>query len=87
MLVDLRVEGPLTFIICPQTVPTLESFFLEIIRHPNIQTEAQREIDEVVGDARLPDFGDEQSLPYVTAILKEVLRLNLVAPCGNVAPL
>lgn len=56
-----------------------------MIRHPEIQAEAQHEIDEVVGDARLPDFSDEQSLPYVTAILKEVLRLNPVAPSGNVA--
>lgn len=56
-------------------------------RHPDIQVEAQREIDAVVGNARLPDFSDEQSLPYVTAILKEVLRLNPVAPFGNFLPI
>lgn len=62
---------------------SLESFFLEMTRHPDIQEKAQREIDGFVGSARLPSFDDEDSLPYVKALFKEVLRFHPVAPCGK----
>jgi cytochrome P450 len=42
--------------------------------YPEVQKKAQAEIDSVVGKDRLPDFDDRESLPYVSAILKEVLR-------------
>ncbi|KAF8959261.1 cytochrome P450 [Flammula alnicola] len=42
--------------------------------HPEIQRKAQEEIDRVVGSARLPDFGDRPSLPYIEAIYREILR-------------
>ena len=42
--------------------------------HPEIQNKAQAEIDAVIGRERLPDFGDRDSLPYVSAIVKEILR-------------
>lgn len=45
-----------------------------MILNPDIQTKAQAEIDQVLGNGRLPDFSDLDSLPYVTAIMKEVLR-------------
>ncbi|KAJ7113941.1 cytochrome P450 [Mycena epipterygia] len=32
------------------------------------------ELDSVIGQGQLPDFTDEASLPYVSAIVKEVLR-------------
>ena len=35
---------------------------------------AQKELDAVVGQDRLPEFSDRTSLPYTNAILKEVLR-------------
>lgn len=53
---------------------TLASFFLAIVTHPEVQVKAQEELDRVVGQARLPDFSDRISLPYVNAIVKEVLR-------------
>ena len=52
----------------------LSSFILAIVTHPEVQVKAQREIDSVVGQERLPDFGDRPFLPYITAIVKEVLR-------------
>ena len=42
--------------------------------NPEVQKRAQMEIDTVVGTDRLPEFGDYGSLPYITAIIKEVLR-------------
>ena len=41
---------------------------------PEIQKKAQAELDRVVV-GRLPDFGDVDELPYLSAIVKEVLRL------------
>ena len=35
---------------------------------------AQTEIDEVVGDDRLPTLEDRPHLPYIDCILKEALR-------------
>jgi cytochrome P450 len=43
--------------------------------HPEIQHKAQAEVDSVVGADRLPDFTHKPQLPYLEAVLKEVLRL------------
>ncbi|PPQ95404.1 hypothetical protein CVT26_008250 [Gymnopilus dilepis] len=64
------------------TVSTLASFILAIVLHPEVQSRAQEELDCVVGRDRLPDFSDRPSLPYISAIVKEVLRWNPVAPFG-----
>lgn len=51
-----------------------------MLTYPEIQARAQKELDSVVGRDRLPEFSDRDSLPYLSAILKEVLRyyfLNL----------
>jgi len=54
-----------------------------MVLHPDAQRKAQAEIDNVVGTARLPDFGDEASLPYVSALVNEVMRWHPVAPVGT----
>jgi cytochrome P450 len=48
--------------------------------YPEVQRKAQAEIDSVVGNSRLPDFSDQDALPYVQAVLKEVLRWHPVTP-------
>lgn len=48
--------------------------------HPHIQQKAQREIDNIVGPQRLPDFDDRPSLPYVEALYREVMRWRPVLP-------
>jgi cytochrome P450 len=53
-----------------------------MILYPEVQRKAQAEIDQVVGNSRLPDFSDEAALPYVQAVLKEVLRWHPVTPLG-----
>lgn len=52
------------------------TLILAMAAHPEAQRKAQHEIDSVVGLHRLPDFSDKESLPYVNAMLKEVLRLD-----------
>ena len=47
---------------------------LAMLLFPEVQQTAHEELDRVVGNSRLPEIEDRDSLPYVTAILKEVLR-------------
>jgi len=54
-----------------------------MVLHPDAQRRAQMEIDNVVGTGRLPHFGDETSLPYVSALVNEVMRWHPVAPVGT----
>ena len=53
-----------------------------MILYPEVQRKAQAEIDQTVGNSRLPDFSDQDALPYVQAVLKEVFRWHPVAPLG-----
>ncbi|KAK7692050.1 hypothetical protein QCA50_005455 [Cerrena zonata] len=64
------------------TVSAIYSFFLAMTMYPEIQQKAKEEIDRVVGKDRLPTFADRENLPYVEAVVNEVLRLNPVAPLG-----
>ncbi|KAH9917067.1 cytochrome P450 monooxygenase [Fomitopsis serialis] len=49
-------------------------FILVAVQHPDVFRKAREEVDRVVGDARLPDFGDRASLPYLECIIREVYR-------------
>ncbi|KAL0573663.1 hypothetical protein V5O48_008292 [Marasmius crinis-equi] len=62
------------------TVSAVLSFILAMVIYPEVQARAQRELDEVVGHSRLPDFDDRDSLPFINAILAETLRWNPVTP-------
>ncbi|KAG2123185.1 cytochrome P450 [Suillus cothurnatus] len=62
------------------TVSTIYSVFLAMTLFPDVQKKAQAEIDAVVGSDRFPSFTDRDSLPYTEALVKEVLRWNVVGP-------
>ncbi|KAJ6549064.1 cytochrome P450 [Mycena vulgaris] len=64
------------------TATTLATFFLAMLANPAAQKTAQTEIDTVLGQKALPDFADEQAMPYVAALIKEVLRWETVSPLG-----
>ncbi|KAJ6588504.1 cytochrome P450 [Mycena capillaripes] len=64
------------------TTSAIASFFLLMSTHPDIQKRAQDEIDQIVGRDRLLTLDDQRSLPYVAALLKELLRYAPVAPLG-----
>lgn len=55
------------------------TFFLAMLLHPRAQRSAQTELDSVIELGSLPSFEDKESLPYLRALLKEVLRWNTVA--------
>ncbi|KAF9450374.1 cytochrome P450 [Macrolepiota fuliginosa MF-IS2] len=63
------------------TVIMVEAFFLAMIMYPEVQKKAQDELDAVLG-GRLPDINDRTSLPYINALVKELLRWHLVTPLG-----
>ncbi|KAI0651132.1 O-methylsterigmatocystin oxidoreductase [Trametes meyenii] len=64
------------------TAATIFAFFCAILLHPDVQAHAQAELDAVVGPDRLPQHADRPALPYIFAIVKEILRWHTVAPLG-----
>lgn len=55
---------------------------LSMTLYPDAVRLAQAHIDSVVGRERMPTFGDRSKLPYIDAIVKEVLRWRPVGPIG-----
>ena len=66
-----------------QTWATLTVFVLNMVLNPDVQHEAQQEIDCVVGRDRLPSFTDRASMPYLDHVLLETLRCATAARRGN----
>ncbi|KAJ7081461.1 cytochrome P450, partial [Mycena crocata] len=64
------------------TAAALSVFILAMRLYPDVMKKAQAEIDSVVGRDRMPTFADAKNLPYVRAIVKEVLRWRPVGPLG-----
>ena len=68
---------------CAQTVSVLYTFYLAMTLFPDVQTNAQDEIDRIVGNDRLPVLADRDSLPYVSALQSEVYRWKPAVPFGS----
>ena len=49
-----------------------------MVCYPEVQKEAQAELDKVL-NGRLPEYNDTGSLPYLTALVKEVYRYVAVS--------
>ncbi|KAH9009927.1 cytochrome P450 [Lactarius deliciosus] len=56
------------------TSTTMSWWTLAMIVHPEVQKRAHIELDTVVGRSRTPTFSDAPNLPYIQAIVKEILR-------------
>lgn len=52
-------------------------------QHPDKQAKAQAEIDAVIGSDRLPTVADRPALPYVDALVKEVMRWHPMLPLST----
>jgi len=63
------------------TASAIGTFFLAMVCYPEVQKKAQTELDNVL-NGRLPEHGDIFSLPYLSALVKEVIRWEPVAPLG-----
>ncbi|KAF9072507.1 cytochrome P450 [Rhodocollybia butyracea] len=49
---------------------------------PEAQKRAQKEIDSIVSPGEFPRFSDQERLPFVSAIIKEMIRWKNVTPLG-----
>ncbi|KDR69247.1 hypothetical protein GALMADRAFT_104204 [Galerina marginata CBS 339.88] len=61
------------------TLSAIHTFFAAMLCFPETQYKAQEELDRVL-NGKLPEFSDEDDLPYVSALVKEVLRWKPVTP-------
>ena len=66
-----------------KTALVLQTFFFRMQEHPEIQRQAQAELDAIVGRDRLPTFSDKAELPFVDALCKELLRHTPAVPGGT----
>ncbi|KAI0065153.1 cytochrome P450 [Artomyces pyxidatus] len=53
-----------------------------LLTYPETQQQAQAELDCVVGRLRVPTFADIPRLPYLRAMVRELLRWRPVSPVG-----
>lgn len=64
------------------TFMALETFIMAAVLHPDVMRTARKELDEVVGPSRIPSFEDRSRLPYIEAIMKELMRWRPVTAGG-----
>ncbi|KAJ3486701.1 hypothetical protein NLI96_g4059 [Meripilus lineatus] len=66
-----------------QTISATENALFCLLLHPHVQKRAQAEIDKIIGQGRLPDFGEREALPYVNCVIHEAW--NPTTPLGGLA--
>ncbi|CAM6129303.1 unnamed protein product [Calypogeia fissa] len=74
IMVDMIVGGG------DSSFVTAQWALVELLRHPRALRKVQEELDSVVGPHRLVQEEDFPKLVYVSAVLKETLRLHPPAP-------
>lgn len=82
------VDNMITFLIAGhETTSGLLSFtFYYLLKNPSAYRKAQEEVDRVIGTGSI-EVEHMTKLPYLTAILRETLRLNPTAPAIAFGPL
>ena len=60
----------------------LINFVIAMLHYPSAAQKAQAELDTVVGRERVPELDDKDNLPYLQAIVREVLRWRPPIPLG-----
>ncbi|KAM6162469.1 cytochrome P450 2D17-like isoform 2-T2 [Erethizon dorsatum] len=73
---DLFTAGMVT------TSTTLAWALLLMILHPDVQRRVQQEIDEVIGQRRHPEMGDQARMPFTNAMIHEVQCFGDIVPLG-----
>ncbi|KAF8636438.1 hypothetical protein AX16_010989 [Volvariella volvacea WC 439] len=66
-----------------QTVATIMNGILALMCYLEVLKKAQAEIDSVVKPGHFLNLSDRDSLPYLSALVKEVLWWNTVTPIGK----
>ncbi|EFQ31593.1 cytochrome P450 [Colletotrichum graminicola] len=78
------VAAALTLANGETTVTILCWLVVAMVTYPRVMREAQAELDDVVGRARMPTYADRAALPYVNAVIDEVMRWRPLIPDGMV---
>ncbi|KAL4914776.1 cytochrome P450 [Aspergillus aurantiobrunneus] len=81
------LDNLITFLIAGhETTSGMLSFAMyHLMKHPDMYRKAQQEVDEVCGKAPIR-FEHLPKLSYISAVLRETLRLSPPLPVFNVAP-
>jgi len=53
-----------------------------MVAFPEVQRRAHAELDTVIRRDRVPTFADAPRLPYISAVIREVLRWRPAIPLG-----
>ena len=51
-----------------------------MLRYPKVYARVQKEIDDIIGNSRLPSMKDKLQMPYTEACLLEILRMGDIVP-------
>ncbi|KAB8237869.1 cytochrome P450 [Aspergillus alliaceus] len=87
MSFDSIIDNMITFLIAGhETTSGLLSFaFYNLLKNPQAYQKAQEEVDRAIGRRKIV-VEDLQKLPYITAVMRETLRLTPTAPAIAVGP-
>ncbi|KAF9784339.1 cytochrome P450 [Thelephora terrestris] len=78
---DIRMSTSSLYIAAVDaTLAISQVFFMLMALHPEFQKKAQKEIDQLLGRDRLPTLADQDDLPYIWAIVKEIYRWHVPLP-------
>lgn len=83
---DQLVQNVADFIAPPVTANSTAAMqILQIlIERPVIMKKVQNEIDNIVGQGRLPTLDDRINMPYTEATIREAMRYHTLLPSGIV---
>ncbi|XP_072552330.1 cytochrome P450 2J4-like [Salminus brasiliensis] len=62
------------------TTNTLKWALLYMAKYPRVQEKVQAEIDQVIGQTRLPSMEDRALMPYTYAVIHEIQRFANIIP-------
>ncbi|KAF9262292.1 cytochrome P450 [Marasmius fiardii PR-910] len=77
---DIKGAAATIFIATDTAFMVLSVFLLAMTLNPECQRRAYEEIISVVGQDRLPDLRDRDSLPYLESVMQETFRWHTVTP-------
>lgn len=64
------------------TSSAINAWLIACCMYPQVLRKAQEEVDRVCGKDRMPTFDDEADLPYIRAMVKEIMRWSPITKIG-----
>ncbi|XP_078522817.1 cytochrome P450 2J4-like isoform X3 [Lissotriton helveticus] len=64
------------------TTTTLRWALLYMVKHPEIQENVQKELEDVLGESQIIHYEDRKRLPYTNAVIHEIQRMSGIIPVG-----